>query len=756
MYRKEWHDGDFCFSKNDYYDDDDTNENDDGCGEYNNTECYTPIFLAVHNGNLNRFRFLLNENNLEEKVFGRRMLHVAAARGHLHIVDLLIKKGATINVKDYRERTPLFIALHENEIEVAEFLLENSTCLDIPSKDSIKILNVAVAKQSIKIVESLLKKSVNVNESNYPCFWKSMAIAARVGNLEIVKLLMSNIFDKFDSKNYEYSKPLRMALAKHHLDIVKYLLENISIIDTKNPLIHYCTTDKHTDILKCLLDFGLKQNVYTSKNTLLLQSFARGELKLWRYLLTCFSKIEAELCSKETELHSAVRANQIENVKEILNKVEMKSLAGELGQFAVYIAVENGNEEILKILLEAGCSVDSCFRDNITPLHIAATSEHTRLVEILLKHGAKINSKTKECIVPLDFAASAGHFNMIKFLLASGAKPPKKRRIPTLNHVLCGAKSTITPSMFQNILKITELLLIAGDLKERDRNIIDDLLTTVINLKISVENLQTSNISDNKEIVNIKEKNEEFRTAIIRCLFNYLKKSDLAHVLDSQLEKYISVIIFEIISEYYDFKVHRTEIGAFVHNWSYLFIVNEIEDVDKLLNVIQKNVHSSIFEGKQNVLLKLIIGRLELLAPRDKRIIECFNSREDVTKIQEFQNECRLQIINMQKTKVIDELNLTFYDILVKPFDIITRCIRDETLLNTIELSYDKFSAYAKLLKLRIERAKRKIDVIDMSTNYLYHYIEGNFRIQFSTINIEKILQYLSMSDLRILTSAFS
>ncbi|XP_043469319.1 ankyrin-1-like [Leptopilina heterotoma] len=202
-----------------------------------------------------------NEKNSDESRQCIEQKNVA--RGHLHIVDLLIEKGATINVKDSGGGTPLFIALHENKIEVAEFLLENGTCLDIPSKDSIKILNVAVARQ------------------------------------------------------------------------------------------------------------------------------------------------------------------------------------------------------------KAGCSVDSCFRDNITPLHTAATFEHTRLVEILLKHGARINSETRdECIVPLDFAAAAKHFKMIKFLLAS------------------------------------EMLLIAGDLKEEDMLIVNVLLDKVINLRISDENDQTS-ISDNKEIINI-------------------------------------------------------------------------------------------------------------------------------------------------------------------------------------------------------------------------------------------------------------
>ncbi|XP_043472798.1 poly [ADP-ribose] polymerase tankyrase-2-like [Leptopilina heterotoma] len=284
------------------------------------------------------------------------------------MIDVLIKKCAYYNVKDV-------------DVEVAEFL----------------------AKMDVDERKAALK------------------VAVQDGNLEMVKIFMSNGFDKLDVEHYSCETPLGVAVVHGQLDILKYLLE--SGLKIKEDLISFCINDKHIDILEFLLDFGIKK--HRIKNSLLDHPFSCGQLKLWRYVLTCNSKIDAVLTSKETELHSAVRANQIESVKEILNKVNVNPLPRELGQFAVYIAVENGNEEMLKTLLEAGCSVESCFNDKLTPLHVAATFEHTRLVEILLKYGAHVNSETTGHFVPLDFAVAMGHFNVIKLLLDSGANPIK-------------------------------------------------------------------------------------------------------------------------------------------------------------------------------------------------------------------------------------------------------------------------------------------------------------------------------------------
>ncbi|XP_043466890.1 ankyrin repeat domain-containing protein 27-like [Leptopilina heterotoma] len=788
--------------KNDSYSEsyfDDYSDEYEDFQNYYNTDNYTPIFLAVHNGDLNRVSALLNENNLKESVHNKRMLHVAAARGHLQIVDLLIKNGAKLNVEDVKGRTPFYIALQQNKVEVAEFLLENGARIDIPRDDGRTTLHVAIKTQNIQIVDRLLKQGDIVNVLDAMSRLKPIDVAASLnniqlvelllkygakmddidefreeqkddhkrmtalhyaakrGNLEMVKLLMSNGFDKIDVRNLNDVTPLGVAISKHRLGIVKYLFESGSKINEDIPLIDLCETDEDTDILKYLLDHGEKL-VTDHTKTPLYFALDMHEFKLWRYLLTCYSKIDAVLCSKETELHSAVRANNIEDVKEILKKIKLNSLSGELGQFAVYIAVENGNEEMLTILLEAGCSVESCFRDKLSPLHIAATFSHTRLVEILLKYGARINSETRALHHPLDFAAVMENLNMINYLVASGARFSKRSKISSLTHVL-NERKTITPSMFQNILKITELLLIAGDLEHKSDDHIETLLESVMNLRFSGKD-EESSIIDNEYNLNIeKNRNKEFRSEIVRCLFNYIDEKLLQDVLNSYLCDSCTIIsIPEMIIEYYDSKFFPEKFHFSGNDWNDSFIINEIEDAQKLLDITlkQKEDNVNVLGKNDKEVLKLVLARVGLLPSGAEALTESFLLEDDISEFSIFYNDCRQQVISMQGTKVIDQVNFTFYDILLKSTDKIANSIKNDKILNTIELSYDKFPMYAKLLKLRIEKAKRKIDLMDMSTNCLFYYIKRNFKIQLSSFDIAEILQYLAMSDLRKLSSAFS
>ncbi|XP_043466924.1 ankyrin-1-like [Leptopilina heterotoma] len=764
---------------------------------YYGTEDYTPIFLAVHNGDLNSVSTLLNEYNLAENIHEKRMLHVAAARGHLQIVDLLIKNGAKLNVEDVKGRTPFYIALLQNNVEVAEFLLENGARINIPRKGGRTTLHVAIKTQNIQIVDRLLKQGDIVNVLDAMSRLKPIDVAAslnniqlvelllkygakmdesdefreeqkddhkrmtalhyatKFGNLEMVKLLMSNGFDKIDVKNLKDKTPLGLAIGKHRLGIVKYMLESGSKINEDIPLIDLCETDEHINVLKFLLDHGIKQ-VTDHTKTPLYCALDRQEYELWKYLITCYSKIDAVLCSKETELHSAVRANNIEKVQEILKKIKVNSLSGELGQFAVYIAVENGNEEMLTILLEAGCSVESCFRDKLSPLHIAATFEHTRLVEILLKYDARINSETRAFHRPFDFAAVMGNLNMIKFLINSGGNLIRKKKyFSSLGYLLDESRvsETITRSMFQNLLKMTELLLIAGDLEHKSEMHVGFLLSFANILRVSSEDEQTS-ISDNKDIVNSEEEKWEYRPEIARCLLNYLKEKELKEVLNDELS--CNPNICEFVIDYYDSNFIPIDYEFSGNDWNDLFIVNEIEDVYTLLKITQNNSNSGRLTKNDDKLLKLVIARLELLEPSCKQIMKYFHSSEDKTKIRKFQNKFQQQIVIMQKTKFSDKLNLTFYDILVKSTDKIASCVRHEKLLHTNKVSYAKFSAYKKFLKLRTEKIKRRIELIDISTNCLYHYIQRNYKIKFSTTDLEEILQYLSMSDLGKLSAVFS
>ncbi len=63
----------------------------------------------------------------------------------------------------------------------------------------------------------------------------------------------------------------------------------------------------------------------------------------------------------------------------------MLSLFLQFGNTALHEAAWNGNSDIVKILLNAFCFVDSINNSGFTPLHLASQNGHVKVVKTLLK-----------------------------------------------------------------------------------------------------------------------------------------------------------------------------------------------------------------------------------------------------------------------------------------------------------------------------------------------------------------------------------
>jgi ankyrin repeat protein len=66
---------------------------------------------------------------------GETLLHYAANKGYLPIVELLVKKGADVNALDNAKRTPLHEAMSYHAYEVAKFLITNGANMTLKDKD---------------------------------------------------------------------------------------------------------------------------------------------------------------------------------------------------------------------------------------------------------------------------------------------------------------------------------------------------------------------------------------------------------------------------------------------------------------------------------------------------------------------------------------------------------------------------------------------------------------------------------------------
>jgi hypothetical protein len=96
--------------------------------------------------------------------------------------------------------------------------------------------------------------------------------------------------------------------------------------------------------------------------------------------------------------------------------------ADESGRTPLSWAAENGQEAVVRLLLEMGkVDVDSKDNNGWTPLSLATGNGQNAIVKLLLDTGkVDVESKDKYGLAPLSFAAWGGHIAMVKLLLDTG------------------------------------------------------------------------------------------------------------------------------------------------------------------------------------------------------------------------------------------------------------------------------------------------------------------------------------------------
>lgn len=91
-------------------------------------------------------------------------------------------------------------------------------------------------------------------------------------------------------------------------------------------------------------------------------------------------------------------------------------------QTALHIAAQQGNVNLINLLLSYGAHVNGGTVDLMTPLHEASFGGHPQAVETLIAEGAEVNARNIDGSTPLCFACSKGCIQSTHLLVKAGAE----------------------------------------------------------------------------------------------------------------------------------------------------------------------------------------------------------------------------------------------------------------------------------------------------------------------------------------------
>ncbi len=165
----------------------------------------------------------------------------------------------------------------------------------------------------------------------------------------------------------------------------------------------------------------------------LLDATKQGDVEAVRSLLDGGADPNVAQGDGLTALHIAAQEGQLEIVKLLLGagaKVEPPTRIGDYTP--LHLAGRSGQVEVVSVLLEAGANpAVVATTTGTTPLHLAAKAlDGESAVRLLLEHGAPVNAQeTTAGQTPLMFAASYGRSASVRELLSHGADPEIRTKV---------------------------------------------------------------------------------------------------------------------------------------------------------------------------------------------------------------------------------------------------------------------------------------------------------------------------------------
>lgn len=95
---------------------------------------------------------------------------------------------------------------------------------------------------------------------------------------------------------------------------------------------------------------------------------------------------------------------------------------------ALSMAASEGHKDVMQLLMQEientpRSGFSTTIKKETTPLHEAAEEGQLEIVEMLISSGVKVNAKDKDGRTPLSYAAEEGNARIVEILLKNGAKP---------------------------------------------------------------------------------------------------------------------------------------------------------------------------------------------------------------------------------------------------------------------------------------------------------------------------------------------
>ncbi|XP_049319942.1 ankyrin-3 isoform X3 [Astyanax mexicanus] len=353
-------------------------------------------------------------------------LHIAAHYGNINVATLLLNRGAAVDFMARNDITPLHVAAKRGNGNMVKLLLDRGAKIDAKTKDGLTPLHCGARSGHEQVVEMLLDRGAPILSKTKNGL-SPLHMATQGDHLNCVQLLLQHDVPVDDVTN-DYLTALHVAAHCGHYKVAKVIVDkkanpNAKALNGFTPL-HIACKKNRVKVMELLLKHGASLQAVTESGLTPIHVAAfMGHENIVKQLTHHGASPNTTNVRGETALHMAARAGQADVVRYLLQNGAKVDIKAKDDQTALHIASRLGKAEIVQLLLQKGAWASAATTSGYTPLHLAVREGHQETASLLLEHGASLSAATKKGFTPLHVAAKYGQIEAAKLLLQKRAAP---------------------------------------------------------------------------------------------------------------------------------------------------------------------------------------------------------------------------------------------------------------------------------------------------------------------------------------------
>ncbi|KAM9782828.1 inversin [Neosynchiropus ocellatus] len=400
----------------------------------------TALHLAAQKGNVRFLKLLLSRraNWLQKDIEEMTPLHLATRHTSSKALALLLKYigPGEVDTQDKNKQTALHWSAFYNRPEHVRLLIKHDSNIGIPDSEGKIPLHWAAHSQepsATQTVRCILEAAPTESLLNWQDYEgrTPLHFAVADGNEAVVEVLTSYEGCNVTAYDNLFRTPLHWAALLGHAKIVHLLLERNtsgtipSDSQGATPL-HYGAQSNNAETVGVFLSHpSVKDEPDLEGRTAFMWAAGKGSDDVIKTMLTLTPNIDINMADKYggTALHAASLSGHVCTMKLLLDRGAMVDSEDVMKHTPLFRACEMGHRDVILTLIKGSARVDLVDVDGHTALHWAALGGNAEVCQILMENGISPNVQDQAGRTPLQCAAYGGYITCMAVLMENNADP---------------------------------------------------------------------------------------------------------------------------------------------------------------------------------------------------------------------------------------------------------------------------------------------------------------------------------------------